>query len=270
MKRLLAVPLIVLGIAGAARAQEQDPASLGASGNAAARFAETSAASASGPRSSNWTLASLTAPEAGLAVLSFSSSGPLAGATSFPVSSPAPSTVFAPPAAAASPADPSPVPPNPGFNYTERDYRWELGLGFALVRFRSSPYYATAVGLHASVGYFLNEWIAIEGAVNTAFAPTIYQNEHVKYSSYGAGPRFSLGQHGRLEPWVHALVGGVHVFPQTALGGKNGFELQAGGGADYAFNPRISARIELDYLRTNLFGQSQNSAQGAIGMVVHF
>ena len=66
------------------------------------------------------------------------------------------------------------------------------------------------------------------------------------------------------------LVGGVHVIPQTALGGQNGFELLAGGGADYAFNPRLSARVGADYLRTNMFGQSQNNLQGNLDVVVHF
>jgi opacity protein-like surface antigen len=265
MKRLLAVPLIVVALASATRAQDQGPAVLGASGNVAADFAKTSAASASIPQSSDWTLASLNPPEAGLGVLSFSS---------LPGFSPAPAAPFASPAAAATAtlADPSPAPPDPSFDYSLRDYRWEISLGFALVRFRSSVYYASLAGVHSSLAYFLNDWVAIEGAANTAFAPVIYQNEHVKYLGYGAGPRFSLGHHaqGRLEPWAHALVGGVHVLPQTGLGGKNGFELTAGAGADFNFNPRISARIEVDYLRTNLFTQSQNSAQGSIGVVFHF
>jgi len=265
MKRLLAVPLIALGMVSATRAQEQSPAALGASGNVAADFAKTSAASPSVPQSSNWTLASLTPPQAGLAVMSFSSLSAF---------SPAPATLFASPAAAATAtlADPSPAPPDPSFDYSLRDYRWEISLGFALVRFRSSVYYASLAGLHSSLAYFLNEWVAIEGATNSAFAPAIYQNAHVKYLGYGAGPRFSLGHHanGRLEPWAHALVGGVHILPQTGLGGKNGFELTAGAGADYNFNPRVSARIEMDYLRTNLFTQSQNSAQGSISAVFHF
>jgi hypothetical protein len=270
MKRLLAVSLIVLGMASAARAQDQVLASPEAITNVAADFAKTSAASSAILRSGNWAPVSLTSPEASLAGPSFST--PVAAPRSFPTFNLAPSTTLAQPVALASPAtlaEPSPAPPNPSYNYKERDYSWEIGLGFALVRFRSSVYSATAPGLNSSVAYFLNDWMAIEGAVTTGFAPTVFQNEHVKYLGYGAGPKFSLGR-GRLEPWVHALVGGVHIIPQTALGGKNGFELQAGGGADYALNPRVSARIEADYLRSNLFGQSQNSFQGVIGIVFHF
>jgi len=265
MKRLLAVSLFLLGIASVAHAQDQALASSEAISNVAADFARTSAAGKTILSSANWTPASLALPEPSLAVLSFSA--PVAA-----FNSPASGTLAPPaaPSAYAAPADPSPAPPDPSFNYEARAYRWEISLGFALVRFRSSVYYASAMGLHSSLAYFLNDWIAVEGSATSAFAPTIYQNEHVKYLGYGAGPRFSLGHQHRFEPWAHVLVGGVHIIPQTALGGQNGFELQAGGGTDYAFNPRISARIELDYLRTNLFGQSQNSAQGAIGFVFTF
>jgi hypothetical protein len=145
-----------------------------------------------------------------------------------------------------------------------------MALGFALVRFRSSVYYATAPGVYSSVAYYLNEWIAVEGNVTSAFAPVIFQNEHIKYLGYTVGPKFTFGMRHHVEPWAHALVGGVHLVPQTGLGGKNGFELQAGVGADYPLNSRVSIRLQADYLRTHVFSQSQNSGQGVIGFVFHF
>jgi hypothetical protein len=261
MTRLLTVPLLVVGLAGSVCAQElpQDLAPLAPNVNVAADFASTSAASAPVPPS-GWTLASLAPPQTSLDALSFSSLPdfhPPAGAAS---------------TASALPAKPSPASPRPGaFDYAERDYRWEISLGFALIRFRSSLYYASLAGFHSSLAYFLTDWIAIEGATNTGFAPEIYDREHVKYLGYGAGPRFSLGYHARrLEPWVHALIGGIHVIPQTGLGGKNAFELTAGGGVDFLWNPRVSTRLELDYLWSNLFGQEQNNAQGSLGLVFNF
>jgi hypothetical protein len=260
MKRLLAVPLIVLGIASAAYAQEQDASPLAGTTNVAADFAKTSAATSSVPQSCNCMLASLTLPETSLDVLSFSS---------LPDFNPPPAAAMA---ASAAPAGPSPASPDPGgYNYAEREYRWEIGLGFVLVRFRSPVYYASLAGFHSSLAYFMTDWIAIEGSANTGFAPEIYEHEHVKYLGYGVGPRFSLGYHARrFEPWVHALVGGVHIIPQTGLSGQNAFELTAGGGVDFIFNPRISTRLELDYLWTNMFKQQQNSAQGSIGVVFNF
>jgi hypothetical protein len=263
MKRLLAAPLFLLSIASVARSQEQALASPGAPTNVAADFAQTSAAGKPVLPSGNWTLASLAPPEASLAALSFS-----APAASF---NSAASNTFALPAATATfatLADASPASSNPSFDYDERPYRWEIALGFALVRFRSSIYYATAPGLNSAVAYYLKDWIAVEGNVTSAFAPTVFQNEHVKYLGYTAGPKFTFGR-SRFEPWAHVLIGGMHIIPETALG-QNGFALQAGGGVDYPLNPRISARIQADYLGTHVFGQFQNNAQGAIGLVFTF
>jgi hypothetical protein len=259
MKRLLTVSLIVLGTANGTRAQDQIARSPGADGNAAADFAITSAARTGTPPSSPWVTVSRTLPETNPAVWCFRT----------PVARTA-STALPKPASSRTLGQPSAPPPHPSFNYTERESRWEFALGLALVGFRSSAYTATGVGLNSSLAYFLNDWIAVEGSATSAFASTIFVNERVKYLSYSAGPRFSLGQRQRLEPWVHALFGGVHVIPQTALGGQNGFALLAGGGADYAFNPRVSARFGVDYLRTNMFGQSQNNLQGILDMVFHF
>jgi len=249
MKRLLAVPLLVLGIAGTTLAQYDASDSLGTSDSVAVDFARPSATSSRIPKSGDWLVASLTPPETSLAALSFSA----------PPASP--------PSSRAGLAEPLPAAPSP-YNYLERDYRWEIGLAFALVRFRSAPYYATAPGFHSSVAYFLNNWLAVEGAVTTGFAPAVYGGTF-KYLGYGGGVKISLGRR-RLEPWVHGLAGGVHVNPQTALGSKNGFELTAGGGVDYGLFPRLSVRLEFDYLASHLFGQWQNSGQGLLGVVVHF
>jgi hypothetical protein len=259
MKRLLTVSLIVLGTASGTRAQDQTTRSPGADGNAAADFAKTSAARTGTPPSGMWATVSRALPETSPAALSFRT----------PVARRA-STALPEPASSQALGRPSAPPPHPSFNYTERESRWEFALGLALVGFRSSAFTATGVGVNSSLAYFLNNWIALEGSATSAFASTIFLNERVKYLGYTAGPRFSLGQWQRLEPWVHALFGGVHVIPQTALGGQNGFELLAGAGADYAFNPRVSARIGVDYLRTNRFGQSQNNLQGILDMVFHF
>src|SRR5216684_3632094 len=149
------------------------------------------------------------------------------------------------------------------------DFRWQLALGVALVRFRSPFYYATAVGVNTSLTYFTNEWFAVEGSLTTAFAPTINVNEHVKYAGYGAGPKIA-GRGKKWEPWAHAIVGGLHIVPKTAGNSKNGFELQIGGGVDYRIFPHLSARVEVDWLRTHVFGAWENSGQANADIVLHF
>jgi len=46
----------------------------------------------------------------------------------------------------------------------------KLALGVTWIRFRSSIFNASAVGLKTSVTYFTNEWFGIEGNVSAAFA----------------------------------------------------------------------------------------------------
>jgi hypothetical protein len=165
---------------------------------------------------------------------------------------------------------PQPTPePSPRSYYSENPNQWQLGIAFALVRFRSSVYYASAPGFNTSLAYWWKESLAIEGSVTTAFAPAVFENEHFRYLSYGAGPKFSFG-HGRFEPWAHALVGGVHLIPQTAASGKNGFEVTMGGGVDYVINDVISAKAGVDYLGTHMFGQWQSSAQIMAGFSFRF
>jgi hypothetical protein len=170
----------------------------------------------------------------------------------------------------ARPALPLPEPePKPRPYYGENPSQWQLGVTFALVRFRSSVYYASAPGLNTSLAYWWKEWIAIEGSVTSAFAPPVFENEHFRYLSYAAGPKFSFG-HSRLQPWAHALVGGVHLIPQTASGGQNGAEFTMGGGVDYVLNNVISAKAGVDYLGTHMFGEWQSSVQILAGFSFRF
>lgn len=180
-------------------------------------------------------------------------------------------TALALPMAAPNAASPEPSPKvSPRMMYSDRDdYRWQLGLGVSFERFRSSIYSASAVGTTTSLTYFLSDFLGVEGDVNTFFAPTIWQNEHIKLVNYGFGPKFEWRQP-RWEPWFHTLFGGTHALPQTADHGKNGFGVQLGGGADYRLLPRLSARAEVDYVGTRLFGTWQNSGQATLSLVFHF
>jgi hypothetical protein len=253
MKQLLSVALFLFAASGQVWAQDETPASPLQNGNAAASFSRTSAASH--PAAS---------PEDSVGAYGYS-----------PVSDPFPSAsinLFPPPGSApASSAHPNGAPaPVPSVRDIDRQDRWQIGLGVALVRFRSSVYVATAVGLNSSLAYFVKDSLAIEGAVTSAFAPPVFlSNENVKYVGYGGGPKYVFG-HDALQPWVHLLVGGIHIVPQTAFGSQNGFEMVAGGGADYAFTSSLAVRLEADYVRSYVFKQSQNFGQATLGLVYRF
>jgi len=177
-------------------------------------------------------------------------------------------TALAVPIEAAEPAAPS---PKPKFLYSRDDIvRWELGLGFTWIRFRSSIFNASTLGVKTSVTYFTNEWFGIEGNVSAAFGREIFDREHVKLLIYGAGPKIVWRRYKRWDPWMHAILGGAHEQPQTAGNSRNAFAVQLGGGGDYNFNSRFSGRLEANYVRTSFFSQSQNNFQLAAGVVMHF
>ncbi len=238
MKRLLLVALLAIVAVGSAQAQDN---AIPSQANLAADFANTSTA----PK----------VPDVFLWVPSGSG----------------PNSAFAERETPAEPVEASAAAaPDPKFAYGSRDdYRWQVGLGVSLVRFRSSLFYATGVGTNTSVTYFTNDWLAVEGAVNTAFAPTIYRNEHVKFFSYGAGPKIAWRAR-KLEPWAHIMGGGMHILPQTAGHSQNGLAFHIGGGVDYRFYPHLSLRAEVDWIKTRVFGEWGNSAQANLDIVLHF
>lgn len=250
MKKLLVLCLLGLGWVCVARAQEamavgNDPVS-----STPVNFSDTSAARMT-----------LFEP---LETPGLTPAQPAPASSTPAPSTPAPSNAFATPAPAAAPA------PEPKFLYGGRDdYRWQLALGATFIRFQSSIFNASAVGLKTSLSYYTNDWFALEGNISAAFAPQIFDREHVKLLDYGVGPKVAWRQK-RWEPWVHAIFGGAHEQPQTAGNSKNSYSIQAGGGVDYRYNPRVSFRLETDYVRTGFFSQSQNDFEGSLFIVFHF
>jgi hypothetical protein len=246
MKRQLAVVFVVLGAACAASAQESGPGSQPPVRNVAADFSAVPAPSVN-----------LFQPDSAFAFA--------APAPNFAQ----PSALPAPLANAEPDASPSPAP-DPKFIYGGRDdFRWQLGIGADWIRFRGSLFNASAVGVNTSVTYFTNEWFGVEGNMSADFAPQILDREHVKLLTYGAGPKIAWRER-KWEPWAHAIVGGAHEQPQTAGNSKDSFAVKLGGGADYRFNPRLSGRLEGDWVRTGFFSQSQNNFELMGGVVFHF
>jgi len=263
MKRLLLSLLVGCASACAVQAQENIPATYTAGANAAANFSATSAARV--PLVQPLAQAGPLFTADALDLASSSSAAPATVTTALALPMAAPNA-----AANAGMGEPSPEP-SPRFIFSDRDdFRWQLGLGVSFERFRSSIYSASAVGTTTSLTYFLSDFLGIEGDLNTFFAPTILQNEHIKLVNYGAGPKFAW-RRPRWEPWFHGLFGGTHALPQTGNhNSQNGFAVQLGGGADYRLLPRLSARAEVDYVGTKLFGQWQNNGQATLSLVFHF
>jgi len=169
------------------------------------------------------------------------------------------------------PASAAPVPaPAPPFGHYE-GYRFQLGVGYSYFRFRSAPFNSNMSGLQTSLSYFLNDWFAVEGNTIAAFGSSVFGGDRSKALLFTGGARLAWrDSRRRFEPWMHGLIGGLHMLPQTAAGGKVGFAVQAGGGVDYRLSGRASARFGGDYIRSQLYSASQNNFQIGGGLVINF
>ena len=170
---------------------------------------------------------------------------------------------------AAQPAAPPPAP-TPAFGHYE-GYRFQLSEGYTYFRFRSTPFNANLNGLQSSLSYFLNDWFAVEGNVVATFGSKVFGADRAKALLFTGGARVAWrGNRRPYEPWMHALIGGLRMLPQTSAGGKNGFAVQAGGGMDYRLNGRAAVRVGGDFVRSQLYSQSQNDFQISGGLVLNF
>jgi len=177
-------------------------------------------------------------------------------------------TLATPPLLSAALPVPQPQPQPQTIRDDEARDTWELGLGYAFVGFRSAPFNATMSGLNTTVDYYLRDHFAVEGSITSAFGSQSFSSASAKYLFYGAGVKLSAGQR-KLRPFVHALVGGVHMFPQTAQS-NNGFAVQLGAGAERWIRPKIWLRLEGDYVRSQLYGSGQNTFQAVAAVNYRF
>jgi hypothetical protein len=230
MKEWMLLGFLVLGAAGGARAQEI------VTSGAASEATGNSAGNADG------TIGAMASPNTFHDFLA----APVASAA-LAVSAPAPQVVS---------------------RRNEND-KWQLGLGFTYLKFRSSAIHANMFGLNASVTYFTNDWFGVEGNTTAAAGEKIFVDDRTKYAGFTGGPKIVMRRR-RWEPWAHALLGMAHVNPQLAGVGKNGVAMQLGGGADYPAWRQISVHLEGDWVLTRLHSQTQNNFQLVTGFFLHF
>ena len=85
------------------------------------------------------------------------------------------------------------------------------------------------------------------------------------------GPRMYFHSHGRMFPFVQALLGAERisaVVTGVGSGASNAFAMTAGGGADVTLTRHVSFRaIQVEYLYTHFGGASQNNLRLQSGIV---
>lgn len=134
-------------------------------------------------------------------------------------------------------------------------------------------------GWNGSVAANVNDWLGLVADVSgqrTSLAePGV--SETIKTHSYLFGPRFSVRRHRRLTPFVHALFGAAHTDSRATEAGQSfhftdtSFASALGGGLDVRVSRRVAVRaFQADYVRTSLFGGTQNKGRIAFGVVFRF
>ena len=157
---------------------------------------------------------------------------------------------------------PEPVPTQASDASTRR--LWDAGLGYAFVRFNSSLFTANTSGLLSFAGFHLSDHVALEEQITSTMGDPNPGPFDSKYFFYGGGARLSGGV-GKTRPFLHVLVGGLHLFPQTQFS-NNSAAVMAGGGTDVRWNSEMWVRLESDYVRSQLYRNVQSNFQFAIGL----
>lgn len=134
-------------------------------------------------------------------------------------------------------------------------------------------------GFAASLAGNLNDWFGLTVEVGGQYSKLTDQGftEKIKTNSILFGPRFSLRRNKKVVPFVQALIGAAHLKTETNEFGPlvsfsdTSLQTALGAGVDIRINDRFAFRaVQVDYLRTHFFGESQHTGRIATGVVIRF
>jgi hypothetical protein len=173
---------------------------------------------------------------------------------------------FATPAAA--PANP-PAEPQTVQGVFEK-YNYDVYGGYTFYRFYEVPGVQSNMnGVNGSFVYWYRDRIGPDVEVFASYGSQPGQNSW--FAFYGVGPRVRWIKPKGIDLWVHALVGGAYITPQTPYGGQAAFAGLAGGGVDLNGHHRhMAIRIAIDGIATHYFGTAQFSPKLSAGIVYKF
>jgi hypothetical protein len=154
--------------------------------------------------------------------------------------------------------------------------------------FLAIPSYAQSVDASVSYSYFrlggsngvnqngvsgslaLNHhWLGIVGDFGAYHATP--SGVSLNTYSFLFGPRLTLRNPTKINPFVQGLVGGAHL--TAGSGGistaTTPFAFSLGGGVDIGIAPLLSLRPQVDYVGLRESGQTTNCTRVSIGIVLH-
>jgi opacity protein-like surface antigen len=129
-------------------------------------------------------------------------------------------------------------------------------------------------GGSGSFGAYLTARIGVIGEFGACKVTGLSSGVTAHEMNYLFGPRMYFHSHGRVFPFVQALVGAERLSAGvTGMGSNstNALALTAGGGADVTLTRHVSLRlIQVEYLYTHFSSASQNSFRLQSGIVWRF
>lgn len=180
---------------------------------------------------------------------------------------------FAAPFASASPlpapAIPAAEPPQAVQGVFDK-YNYDVYGGYTFFRFYEVPgIQSNMSGVNGSFVYWYRDRIGPDGEVFATYGSQPGQKSWLVFG--GIGPRVRWIKPKGIDLWVHALIGGIYITPQTPYGGQSAFAGLVGGGVDLNGHHRhMAIRLAIDGIATNYFGTFQFSPKLSAGIVYKF
>ena len=132
-------------------------------------------------------------------------------------------------------------------------------------------------GFDASIIGNVNSWLGFGADVSGQYSRLNENGVREKINSHAFlfGPRFSIRKNKKVTPFVQAMFGLARIRTETNEFGPlvsfsdKSFGMALGGGLDVRLTDTFALRaIQIDYVRTQFFGQTQNKGRIAVGLVV--
>jgi hypothetical protein len=125
--------------------------------------------------------------------------------------------------------------------------------------YSTQPFNAGAFnGWNAAATANLSKYFGVEGDFGGAYNYLTSSRASLKIYTYSGGPVVYMNK-GRIKPFVHALVGGIHL---SAPISQNGYTVMAGGGVDAKVNRAIAIRlVQADWLYYNFSNTTVHGAE---------
>ena len=123
-------------------------------------------------------------------------------------------------------------------------------------------------GVSGSVAYNPNRWLGIVGDFGGYHASPF--GVSLNTYTYLFGPRLTLRNPSKINPFAQALFGGSRITVGSGGGSNNQFAYSVGGGVDIGLLPHLALRPQVDYIGLNTPGSHTNCTRVSAGLVVHF